>query len=339
MLESLFIKNFQTHENLRIDFDPLITTVIGPSDRGKSAVIRALRWLATNRPGGSEFIRYGTETVKVTLKIDGRKIRRTKGKARNSYHLDGAPLVAFGSDVPRDVAKLLNFGEINCQQQHDPPFWFAASAGEVSKRLNEIINLGVIDSSLAFLNNATRRTTTEISICEERLVTARAAKSALKTATGMDADLTGVEGLANQASAARLAANDVRLLAEGGVAIAQRTKATAECLLLGNQATKAGEKWSTVETRREGLSALLDAADLYAPIAARPRLSAGRLERLAGTAAETDNKRVAVAILLRHATEHQAQQVQSTAVAKMLELELKKKIGAICPLCNQKIKR
>jgi AAA15 family ATPase/GTPase len=40
-MKKLRIKNFQIHKDLEIEFGP-ITTIVGPSDIGKSAVLRAL---------------------------------------------------------------------------------------------------------------------------------------------------------------------------------------------------------------------------------------------------------------------------------------------------------
>lgn len=41
MIRRIVLRNFQNHRRLRIDLDPRVTTVVGPSDAGKSAVVRA----------------------------------------------------------------------------------------------------------------------------------------------------------------------------------------------------------------------------------------------------------------------------------------------------------
>ena len=43
-IESLSLHNFQCHEHLDIAFDPQLTTIVGPSDVGKTAILRALKW-------------------------------------------------------------------------------------------------------------------------------------------------------------------------------------------------------------------------------------------------------------------------------------------------------
>lgn len=54
----LRIQNFQAHKDTTIEFD-CITTIVGPSDIGKSAVLRALKWVAKNEPKGTSFVRDG----------------------------------------------------------------------------------------------------------------------------------------------------------------------------------------------------------------------------------------------------------------------------------------
>ena len=143
-LASIQLVDFQAHKRLAIDFAPGITTIIGPTDRGKTAILRALGWVAQNNMAGEEFIREGAKETRVELVVlDGKKLRtivRTKGKA-NTYSLDGKEFVSFGQGVPRDVAQLLQLNEINFQGQHDAPFWFAETAGEVSRKLKRLLTL------------------------------------------------------------------------------------------------------------------------------------------------------------------------------------------------------
>ena len=100
MLERLRIQNFQSHHKLDIQLDPAVTTLIGPSDVGKSAVLRAFRWLATNRPRGDAFIRDGADRVSVKARVDGQNVTRRRGPAGNEYIVDGASLKALERTCP-----------------------------------------------------------------------------------------------------------------------------------------------------------------------------------------------------------------------------------------------
>ena len=169
MLERLRLVNFQCHSDLRIVLDPQVTTIVGSSDVGKSAVLRALRWVAENKPSGDAFVRNGESSCSVSLWLDGRKVIRRKGKATNEMLLDGQAFRAFGSDVPGPIADLFNVGEVNFQAQHDSPFWFSLTAGQVSRELNSVVNLDVIDRTLAGVASSLRRTRAVEEVCRDRL--------------------------------------------------------------------------------------------------------------------------------------------------------------------------
>lgn len=171
-LLSLKLCDFQAHEERLVQFGRGITTIKGPTDVGKSAVIRALRWLCLNDFAGDDFIREGAKSANVELIVREDKkniIVRHKGR-HNLYTLDGEEYKAFGQGgVPDEIRKLLNLSEINFQGQHDSPFWFNESAGEVSRRLNAVIDLSVIDSSLSYIAAQVRLAQERGSVVQERL--------------------------------------------------------------------------------------------------------------------------------------------------------------------------
>lgn len=174
MLKSLKLYNFQAHRKRLIQFDPAITTIRGRTDVGKSAVLRALRWLALNDTGGDEFITWGAdESVAIVELEDGAggeaKIVRRKGK-ENVYKLDGQVFKAFGAGkVPDPVAGILQLSEINFQKQHDKPFWLDDPAGEVSRQLNKVIDLAVIDTAMSNAAKMVRTARERVSVSESRL--------------------------------------------------------------------------------------------------------------------------------------------------------------------------
>jgi DNA repair exonuclease SbcCD ATPase subunit len=169
MIKSLKIKNFQIHKKLLLEFDSNITVIIGPSDTGKSAILRALRWLFTNKPSGDEYIHHDETDVSILLKIDNHKIIRSKGSKGNRYLLDGKEYKSFGSNVPTDIQSVLNIGDVNFQGQIDPPWWFLKSPGEVSKELNSIVNLGLIDRVMQYTASELRKNKIAVEISKEKL--------------------------------------------------------------------------------------------------------------------------------------------------------------------------
>lgn len=159
MIRNLQIKNFQSHKDTELDFDPGVNVVIGSSDSGKSSIIRSLNWLVFNRPSGDSFRRYGSDSTQVWL---NGSIARIKSDKTNSYKLDDDDFKAFGQGIPEEVQQALNLSEINFQFQHDPPFLLSKSPGEIAKYLNQIVNLEKIDSSLLNANRRIKSINTDI---------------------------------------------------------------------------------------------------------------------------------------------------------------------------------
>lgn len=145
MLKSLRIQNFQSHEDSLLEFDPGVNVIIGQSDSGKTAILRALRWLLTNRPGGDAFrSNWGGNTI-VNLAVEKERIQRIKTAKENMYVLNDQELKAIGMDVPDEIKLLLNMDNINVQEQLDRPFLLDNSPGEVAQHFNQIARLDVID--------------------------------------------------------------------------------------------------------------------------------------------------------------------------------------------------
>lgn len=192
MLERVRLDNFQKHK--KFDFElGAVTTLVGQSDAGKSAILRAIRWACTNKPRGSAFIKYGEKQTTVRLLLDGSTIKRSTGKV-NSYSLDKQEFKAFGTNVPDTIADHLNLDEeLNFQSQHDPVFWFSLSAGEVAKRLNAIADLEVIDRCLSDIASRHRRLNAEMNVLETQLAEHDAVLDSLSFVPSMLVDWEDIE--------------------------------------------------------------------------------------------------------------------------------------------------
>lgn len=166
---------FQKHRLFEAELDANVSVFVGPSAAGKSSILRAIRWALTNKPLGEAFIgKWGKlPHAIVRLEIDDHIIVRKKGSGTNLYKLDGNVLKAFGTSPPIPVQDLVNVDTINFQGQHDGPFWFSLSPSQVSKELNGVINLGVIDRALAKANRHVRQTKAAVEVSRERLKSAK----------------------------------------------------------------------------------------------------------------------------------------------------------------------
>jgi len=195
MLNKLILKNFKAHKKLIIKFDPKITSIVGTNYKGKSTIIRALRWIALNKPTGNSVINWDAKKAIVKLFFDNHQITRIKSKTKNLYKLDDKNYTAFKNNVPSDIAKTLNISNINFQKQHDLPFWFNETPGEVSRQLNAIVNLDIIDHTLTNIDQKKRKNNTEINIVKSRLLNALNNKKSLSYIKKQDADFKQIEQL------------------------------------------------------------------------------------------------------------------------------------------------
>lgn len=174
MIERLQIRNFQPHTDRTIEFDPLVTVIVGLSDCGKSSIVRALRWVCINEPSGDAFLQDGKKRCGAALHVDGRVIRRIKASGENSYKFDAQRYEAIGKAVPEAVANFLNLSPVSWQGQHDAPFWLSSTAGQVGRELNAIVNLELIDRVLLETNRIVVRERQREELIGEKLKKAKA---------------------------------------------------------------------------------------------------------------------------------------------------------------------
>lgn len=117
-INQVHIHNFQSHEDTVISMAGFLTTIVGPSDAGKSAVIRALRWAFFNEPAGTQYMRVGTNDTFVRVSyVDGSSLLRARTKTTNYYVIeqsDGSTerFEGFGQGVPDQVTEFTQMRKV-----------------------------------------------------------------------------------------------------------------------------------------------------------------------------------------------------------------------------------
>lgn len=205
MINQIIISNFQSHKKTTLDFGPGVNVIIGRSDSGKSAIIRALTWVISNRPTGDSFRSVWGGETSVRVGLDNElAVVRVKSDKDNTYQLKkGDELLSFkamGTEVPEEVQQALDFSEFNIQYQMDAPFMLSKSSGEVARMLNNVAHIDDIDSTLSNIEARKRRAKSDISNKEEQLVEANEGlqefdnlddiEKKMKTLWDMGSDLT-----------------------------------------------------------------------------------------------------------------------------------------------------
>lgn len=155
MLTKVEIENYQSHKKTVLEFIPGTNVIIGETDAGKSVILRAIRWVAENRPLGDGFRSEWGGDTKVTLHTsEGNVIERIRTASRNEYIVNGMVLEAFGAAVPEEVINVLQLDSANIQTQRDGPFLLAATPGEAARLLNKAASIDDIDRTISELKKS-----------------------------------------------------------------------------------------------------------------------------------------------------------------------------------------
>ena len=107
-IQEVTIEGYQSHTNSTFRLSPGLTVITGPSDAGKTAIIRALRWFAFNEPTGEAFlhtirnpdgsIKEAVDQVKVSVTFDN-GITITKTRRFSVSHFFAFQITVFYKPV------------------------------------------------------------------------------------------------------------------------------------------------------------------------------------------------------------------------------------------------
>jgi chromosome segregation ATPase len=343
MLEKIQIRGFGANEKLDVEFGPNVTTIVGKNFNGKSWMLRALRWVMLNKPAGDGYINWDCDEAKVRLSIDGRKVVRIRNRTSlNSFRLSGKSdaYVAFGNDVPRDIADVVNAsGRVNFQGQHDPPFWFCETAGEVSRQLNSIVNLEVIDSTLAALVSELRDTNTSIRLIEVSLEESITERDALTHVKDVDVELRHVENLqkVHQEDVQNRSRIDekLKLVAK----YASKRENHAGHASDGRSVLAIGDRYVKIANLAEKLSELVKSAqELQDTVKNRPP-SIAPLERLRKRRVFLSVQCARLDALIESIEHGRVEKCEAERILKNDKKELDKVVEERCPLCGKRTKK
>lgn len=334
MIERIKINNFQKHRKLILDFDIGITSIVGPSDTGKSAIIRAIRWWAQNTPRGKAFITDGKKKVEVAGDVDGRRVARRKASGENSYVINGKPLDVVKTTVPDEVAQILRLNHVNFQGQHDGPFWLCLNPGEVSRQLNDIVDLTVMDRTLSNLDSEKRQTTSTINVLKKDIKTNKAQRQKLARWGEVDKDLKTLENSRINHQEQALSASLLKKTVQGVL----RYRLTQENLLARRSAVAVVVKMGLkTVTTRENTKILAETVSEALQAREGATIPIPDISRLETAWAKLEIGRTLVNNLTK--TVKQLEQCQRTKIQNQLRVakaELKRKLKGRCPACGRK---
>lgn len=227
MIQRLEVRNFQSLKKVDLELGDL-TVIVGASSSGKTALMRALRALASN-VRGSQFITQGAKKASISAHTANGIVTLERSEAGGTYKLslngEDKVYTKLGGAVPEDITRALNLqpittesSSINFAGQFDRPYLLDDSGATVARVLGELTNVSTI---FAAVREANRRRT--------------AASSTLKT---RKADF---EGLKDQAT-------KFKALPQQQEAIKAAEKAYERAVALQGSLTRLEQMLDTVET-------------------------------------------------------------------------------------------
>lgn len=184
-IKKVILENFQSHKQTVIDLDEGLNVITGPSDSGKTAVIRAIKWVLYNEPAGDYFIREGENNCIVTLEFsDTSLVKRFRSRSKNMYYLKDKygqinEFEGFGSKVPEEIIDItgikkisLDINEsisINLGEQLEGAFLLSEKNSVKASAIGRLVGVNIIDDALRELLKDTRALSMDKKKSEENI--------------------------------------------------------------------------------------------------------------------------------------------------------------------------
>ncbi|WP_319582859.1 AAA family ATPase [uncultured Pseudodesulfovibrio sp.] len=129
MITKIIIDNFMAHEHTELELGPGVTILTGSNNTGKSAVVEALRCLATNparSPNPALYIRHGAKEARVEVEVDdGTRVVWVRTKRWAKYEVwapdaeEPEEYHKLQGRVPEDVARVLRLDQVELETRKD----------------------------------------------------------------------------------------------------------------------------------------------------------------------------------------------------------------------------
>lgn len=97
------IKNFQSIGSANLTFDPGITMIVGQSNSGKSATLRAIRSTVVNPSRAKHYIKKGTNKAAVTIDYDNNSVEWSRTAKESVYNVNEETYEKVGNKTLFDL--------------------------------------------------------------------------------------------------------------------------------------------------------------------------------------------------------------------------------------------
>jgi len=137
----LKLRNFQCHRQAELELSPL-TFLVGPSNTGKSAYVRAIGFLTGQLSlGANRLVTRGQKTMSVELSTPEHTYERVLDKEGVHCRIDDTVYPRMGINVPDEFTKLATI-----QFQFEPFFLITDTPSDVFKKISSVLDLEKLDA-------------------------------------------------------------------------------------------------------------------------------------------------------------------------------------------------
>ena len=161
-ISAIRIQGFQSHIDSHFNLGNGLNVITGPSGAGKTAVLRAIKYVAFNEPQGEAFVNEKVGEAIVTIYLNnGAIITKRRKKGKTSYLLqvneEDEGSLYEKSEVPEEVKRQLQiekqtFGDfetaLNFAFQLDAPFLLSETASAGAKILGKLAGTESVDLAI-----------------------------------------------------------------------------------------------------------------------------------------------------------------------------------------------
>jgi len=347
MLKSISLQNFQSHKDTELQFSPGVNVIIGASDSGKSAILRAMLWAIFNRPSGESFRSYWGGDTAVDITLEKETISRKKGK-ENLYVISSSSLEkpvefkAFGQSIPDEISGLFNISDINVQRQMDAPFLLSSTPGEVGRILNQAVKLDIIDTAQKNIS-ATLRQEKNLLLNTRSIISDKQgelekykwlpeADGQLANLESINAQILKTSRLISIVTGVLFEINTIDLSIKKASEILAYSHEIGDLIILDNEIETLTENYNKIEEIKSNIFEYENQIELISPLlTARGRVA--ELIKLSQTCKELGTKYNSL-IQITDKIENEVHRIQKETLNQIeLQKEFDSLMPEICPLC------
>jgi chromosome segregation ATPase len=180
-IKRIILKNFQSYKDQEIILKPGLNLILGSSDSGKSAIMRAISFVFYNNPRSKTLIHTGEVETSVIIEFDdGVAVTRILGE-RNAYEYklpDGTHkyLDRIDKSVPDEIKTLLGNppeddfnGFISYADQFSKMFLVDLSPTDLPRSLSNLAGIEILEETAKELMSSYKQIEKQIKIDDKRL--------------------------------------------------------------------------------------------------------------------------------------------------------------------------